>query len=829
VDDEARDLARLVAERHQQAVERARGLLVAVATLPSLRRLDGPACSAELSQLLDAAPLYANVAGIRPDGGMFCSAAPVTIPINLADRPHFLGPLERGTFTVGGYMRSRSRGGLPSFGFGHPVRGAGGDIVAVAVASFDLAQLQRDLEALALPDDVEVVVVDHAGLVVTSLPGPGERAGTRADDRLLAHMTGGARVLEADGYDGARRIFAFQEVLGEEGGVAMRVAAGIPAAAAYAPVNRVLRDSALASLAFAILALAAALVGGELLVVRRLRAVIGASRRIAAGDDTARTGLAPGKDEIGDLVRAFDEMAGSLERLSRQNRLLLDAVGEGVVGIDRAGRVIFANPAASRALGWSVAELLGADGHALFHGSGPDGTPIPPSECAIQAAMRDGEARQGTDEVFVRRDGTTFPIEYVATPLRDGDASVGMVLVFKDVSERRRLEERLRQAEKMEAIGQLAGGIAHDFNNLLTAIVSCAHVLREGLPAAHELQPDVHEIENAAARATALTRQLLAFGRRQRLAPRPVELRAVVRGMESMLRRLLPESVSLRVVTPAAGTVVADPAQLEMALMNLAVNARDAMPSGGEIEIRLAELAPGEAEDEGLPGGRLVLLAVRDEGIGMDEPTRERIFEPFFTTKPPGKGTGLGLATVYGIVSQSGGAVRVRSEPGRGAEFRVYLPGHVGLDTPAPGRDAARAPSAGTGTVLLVEDDPAIRGIARRTLARGGYRVLDAGTPGEALRIALREAGDVDLLVSDVVLPGRSGWELSRELVARRPGLRVLFMSGYAADPSGEPLLPEGAPLLAKPFTPDELLRQVRAALDGPPFARAAGIRRESV
>jgi PAS domain S-box-containing protein len=826
VEGEALDVARLVAERHQRAVERARGLLVAVATLPSLRRLDGPACSAELAELLEAAPLYANVAAVGPDGGMFCSAAPLAGPIHLGDRSHVRGALERGTFSVGGYMKSRSRGGLASFGFGQPVRDAEDDIVAVAVASFDLGQLQRDLDALPLPDDAEVVVVDQAGVVVTGRPAPGDRAGTRADDWLLAQMARGARVLEADAHDGARRIFAFQDVLGEQGAVAMRVAVAIPAAAAYAPVNRVLRNSALASLAFAILALAAALLGGELLVVRRLRAVIRASRRIAAGDDAARTGLAPGKDEIGDLARAFDEMAGSLERLSRQNRLLLDAVGEGVVGIDRAGRVIFANPAASRALGWSVAELRGADAHALFHGHRSDGTPLPQADCSIQAAMREGEARHGTDEVLVRRDGTTFPVEYVSTPLRDGDASVGVVLVFKDVSERRRLEERLRQVEKMEAIGQLAGGIAHDFNNLLTAIVSCAHVLREGLPADHELQPDVREIEHATARATALTRQLLAFGRRQRLAPRPVELRAVVRGMESMLRRLLPESVTLRVVTPAAGTVVADPAQLEMAVMNLAVNARDAMPSGGEIEIRVTEPAPGAAGDEGLPGGPLALLAVRDEGVGMDEATRDRIFEPFFTTKPAGKGTGLGLATVYGIVSQSGGVVRVRSQPGQGAEFRVYLPRHVGAETPASARAAARQPGVGTGTVLLVEDDAAIRAIARRTLARAGYRVLDAGTPGEALRIALGEEGDVDLLVSDVVLPGRSGWELSRELVAHRPGLRVLFMSGYAADPSGEPLLPEGAPLLAKPFTPEDLLGRVRAALDGAPAARAAGTAR---
>jgi CheY-like chemotaxis protein len=282
--------------------------------------------------------------------------------------------------------------------------------------------------------------------------------------------------------------------------------------------------------------------------------------------------------------------------------------------------------------------------------------------------------------------------------------------------------------------------------------------------------------------------------------------------MESMLRRLLPATVSLQVSTPCAGTVLADPAQIELTVLNLVVNARDAVGEGGRVEVRVEEVA-GE-EGDGLPPGPQAVLVVQDDGSGMDAATRERIFEPFFTTKPAGKGTGLGLATVYGVVSQSGGAIRVRSEPGRGAEFRVYLPLR-----PAPEAEPEPAvpapPGTGAETVLLVEDDPSIRGIVRRALARAGYRVLDAGTAGDALQVARAEPG-IHALVTDVVLPERSGWDLSLEIARGRPGLRVLFMSGYAAQPTGEPLLPEGVPFLAKPFTPEDLLRSLRAVLDAP-------------
>jgi PAS domain S-box-containing protein len=539
-----------------------------------------------------------------------------------------------------------------------------------------------------------------------------------------------------------------------------------------------------------------------------------AARRIAGGDYSARSGLRPGREELGDLIRAFDEMARSLEALTRQNRLLLDSVGEGIVGLDRDGRIVFANPAACRVLGWEEEDLLGRPAHATICPTTSDGRAVPEDECRIHGVLRDGRGHAAEGVNLVRSDGTTVPVEYTSAPLLEGGEVRGAVVTFKDVTERARLEEHLRQSQKMEAVGQLAGGVAHDFNNLLTAMMSFTRFAQGHLGDDHPAQADLREVIAAANRAAELTRQLLTFSRRQRVEPRVIDLAQAVRGVEQMLRRLLGEDVVLEIrLEPGSWTVRVDPSQIELVLLNLAVNARDAMPAGGRLTISVG------ADDGRVAAPRAspvpaVVMTVADTGAGMDAGTAARAFEPFFTTKAPGRGTGLGLSTVYGIVAQAGGTVALDTAPGRGAEFRIWLPRHAGEASEVEAAEPGAA-AGGSETVLVVEDDEVLRALAVRALGGVGYHVLQAQAPSAALALSRGHAGAIDLLVTDVLLPEENGWMLSRRLERERPELAVLYMSGFTGGRwDGTEVLPPGVPFLAKPFTPEGLRHKVREVLD---------------
>ncbi len=387
-------------------------------------------------------------------------------------------------------------------------------------------------------------------------------------------------------------------------------------------------------------------------------------------------------------------------------------------------------------------------------------------------------------------------------------------------SERRILEEQARQSQKMEAVGTLAGGVAHDFNNMLTAIIGNAELLRsDDLNLTDRQRAEVEEIRKASERATSLTQQLLAFGRRQMLAPEVVDLNASVAEMQKLLRRLIGEDVELITeLDSALGSVKADPAQIDQVIMNLAINARDAMPEGGEIRIGTANADVDEAEaqvQDGMVPGRYVMLVVSDTGSGMDAETREKIFEPFFTTKDTGAGTGLGLSTVYGIVKQSDGFIGVDSEPGHGTTFKIYLPR---VDEPIePPEPSTVISLQGMETVLLVEDEEMLRALARQVLQRNGYRVLEASGGPEAVEIFERHEGPINLLLTDVVMPKMSGHELAQRLTMLSPELKVLYISGYAEQELvGRGLSSNSWALLQKPFTPDALARRVRELLDSP-------------
>ena len=516
------------------------------------------------------------------------------------------------------------------------------------------------------------------------------------------------------------------------------------------------------------------------------------------------------------LRRAED----ALRRSEEHYRLLFDANPQPMWVFDRETFAFLAvNQAAVDHYGWSREEFLSMAAVDIR----------PPEEVpALLEVMRqlgDVPLRPG---VFRHRtkSGALIDVETLGNPLRFYGRPAVMVLA-NDVTERRRLEEQFRQTQRMEAVGQLAGGVAHDFNNLLTVITGYCELLFQSLT---DRIPDlrrVHEIHRAAARAASLTRQLLTFSRKQALEPRVLDLDEVVQGMVPMLSRLLGEHVQLEAPRSRfLGRVMADPGQIEQVVMNLAINARDAMPDGGTLTIALAEVeldATPRGVGTALRSGPHVTLAVSDTGCGMDAATRVRIFEPFFTTKEVGKGTGLGLATVYGIVQQSGGAIQVDSEPGRGATFRIYLPRIQAVAVPDGETAAATRAASGRETVLVVEDEQAVRSLEAEVLSGHGYRVLVAGDAQAALALEERCDEPIALLVTDVVMPGRSGRELAQEFMRRRPGTRVLYVSGYANDAFvGGSLLEAGTWFLQKPFSPEGLAQKVRDVLDADRPALAA-------
>ncbi len=417
-----------------------------------------------------------------------------------------------------------------------------------------------------------------------------------------------------------------------------------------------------------------------------------------------------------------------------------------------------------------------------------------------------------------KADGSDITVEVVGHAVVF-DSRPARLVVVHDVTQQVELAEQLRQSQKMEAVGQLAGGVAHDFNNLLTVILSCGELARDELPSGSPAVDDLDEILRAAGQAASLTRQLLAFSRKQRLKTEVIDLRDLVTGSEGIFRRLVGDEVDL--VTRAApdlARVRVDRSHFDQVLLNLVVNARDAMHAGGRLTV---ELFNAELDDRYVRGhigakpGSYVVLSVTDTGVGMDDATQLRIFEPFFTTKPLGSGTGLGLSTVFGIVKQADGDVRVYSAVGKGTTMRIYLPA-VDASEPLAPASPRPAPARGAGEpVLLVEDDPAVRAVARRALRSGGFRLIEAATPAEALAIAEDPGVEIALLLTDVVMPGMNGRELADRVLPTRPGIRVLYVSGYSGGAMAhQGIVPDGASYLQKPFTPDALLRAVRATID---------------
>ena len=748
--------------------------------------------------------------------------------LTVADRKYFRDAVASRGIGIGQPMIGRVTGQY-SLGIGRAVLAPDGHVRGVVAASTMLAELRALLIPDNLPAEAVVTLLDERGVVLAQTQGGKEWVGRDIGALSSTPQRPAARegVSEVTGADSVARLSGFATA--ER--VPWRVFVGIPKYTALRQVQAQKREAIVLGIASLMVSL-----GLAWLLAKRIAgpviALTADADAFASGDLSHRSRV-KAHGELGQLAETFNRMAAALERRSnevadseRRYRALFDTLPLPMWIYDvQSMRFLAVNQAAVERYGYSREEFLAMT---LL-----DIRPADEAErlSGVVPTLR-RERLVGSPWRHRTRAGDILDVEITSDDLFDGSARTRLVVAI-DVTARNRTEaalresqEQLRQSQKMEAVGSLAGGIAHDFNNLLTAILGYCDLALESLPADMSARDDVEEIRRASQRAAELTHQLLAFSRRQMLKPSVFALNTTVVGTEKILRRLIRESIVLELsLAPDSPLVRADPAQVEQAILNLVVNARDAMEPGGRLVLATGESAftrPQTVASGTLPPGRYATLSVMDTGTGITPEVRERLFEPFFTTKERGHGTGLGLATVYGIAHQSGGGVDVQSVPGEGSTFTVYFP--EALDSEA-GRTEPRGletSARGEGTILLAEDDDAVRAIARTTLERAGYRVLSASDGASALVLADGHAGPIDLLLTDVIMPGMNGRELAQGMTTRRPGLPVLFVSGY----TGNVLADHGLPsadhaLLDKPFTPASLTAAVAALLGG----AKAGIR----
>ena len=489
----------------------------------------------------------------------------------------------------------------------------------------------------------------------------------------------------------------------------------------------------------------------------------------------------------------------ALERREEHYRSLIENSLDLVSILNFDGTIRYASPSHERVLGYTLDELVGQNAFSFVH---------PDDLGAVRDAFTKSDGSATLESRFRHKDGSWRVLESFGRNLAHVPGVSGVVVNTRDITDRKRLEEQLHHSQRLEAVGRLAGGVAHDFNNLLMVITGYSEMLWDNLHPGDPGRDDLEQIVKAARRATDLTHQLLAFSRRQPARPEVVNMNLLVADMERMLRRVMGEDIELVTsLSPELAAVEADPGQIEQVILNIAVNARDAMPNGGEFRIETARLKPpGETSSEDA-SREYVTLAMKDTGVGMDPRVMSRVFEPFFTTKE--HGSGLGLSTSYGIIKQSGGDIRVESKPGRGTVFRIFLPA---AERPQDSRVASPEKAAdGNETILLVEDEEGVRHVVEAMLKRHGYHVLSSASSADAINLVEGQNSEIDLLITDIVMPGMSGKKMAEAMLSRCPDMKVLFVSGYGDSQESELT----APFLQKPFTSEELAWKIREVLRG--------------
>ncbi len=812
---EVRALDAAAAEKLFDQVMARRGGNLPSVTRHASRGRRGPAATKPSESLGAQEPFHA-LALADLDGRVVASSVAPRGAVNLAGEDEFQLALATHDFAFSAHPADPLTD-EPSVDAAYRVLGPDGQLEGMLLLSLDVGWLGAAVAGGVLPEGGSLLVLDSRGTVLVHFPESRRFIGRDFPDVPAVHEVLARRrgTLQAEGLSGEQRLWSFQPVPMPPG-PDVYVALGFVPKAIFAEADRTARRMALVMVLVAGATGLALWLWARRFILQPTDVLTRATRRLREGHLSARAELAAA-GELGELGRSFDEMAESLQGQARELRksnqtleAVLTSSPVAIIALDLDRRITMWTPAAERLFGWGAAEVLGRE--VPFTPPGQD-----EMTSALAARAARGEELADREWPARRKDGSALLLS-VSTALLVGPEGVrGQVVAMVDLTARRQLERQLHHSQKMEALGRLAGGVAHDFNNLLTIVrgFNAMIVGRPGVDAA--TRDDAEQALEAAVRATALTGQLMAFSRRQPGPPRVVDLNDVVAGMILMLQRVVGEDIRIESRFLARpGWVKVDPGQIEQLLANLIVNAREAMPQGGRLVIETGNhecaVDPEQRCRPECPGPS-VTLSVSDTGAGMDAATQRRLFEPVSAARE--RGAGSGLFVVHGIVEQYGGDLEVLSEPGRGSTFRISLPLVPGPE-PAPATNGVAPAPAGSGTVLLVEDDDAVRALERAMLEHLGYRVLEARQGNEALAVAERHAGPIELLITDVVMPEMGGRAVAERLRRSRSGIRVLYLSGYAPGEGPDDDAALDATFLPKPFTLDALASKMREALEGP-------------
>lgn len=783
---------------------------------------DRETCSKFLAEVLQEQPQYTGILTIRPDASLFCDSLRSGRELNLADRAYFQKALRQPSGVAVEPVFGRLTG-LSVLQIAHPVRDEKGMLRFVLLASLNLAQYMETISRSPAYSSMVFMLVDRQGMVLTRHPvidgAVGTSLATTPLFELAKSLANGA-IGEESGIDGNARVWSVSR-LPVEMDTGIHILVGVARADLAAAANRNLIYGISVLSILMILVMLAAWALGEYGIHRQFVRITRVANRLAGGDLTARIEPPFPSGSIGGLMRSINHSAEMLEshrlrieELNERFTAVIKSSPAAILCIDSDGVVTLWNATAETIFGYSAAEAIGLpppyiseEQRTAFAGL---------HRRALQGiTIEDGEATATT------KDGRIINIAFRSAPIRSSDdARPEVVFVISDVTEQRALEQQLRQAQKMEAVGQLTGGIAHDFNNLLTVILGNSEALVELLPSGSPAHSLAEITVRASVRGAELTNSLLAFSRLQALAPRVVDVNAMLQQMEGLLQRTLGEHIEIKLIARASWRAMVDQTQMETAILNLAVNARDAMPTGGHLSIETDNVVLDDtyaSTNVEVPAGDYVMIAVTDTGTGMTPEVIAHAFEPFFTTKDVGKGSGLGLSMVYGFVKQSGGHLKIYSEVGQGTTFKVYLP--RATDETGKAITGSEAPDMlrGNEAILVVEDDDLVRVHVERQLSTLGYRVTVAPDGATALDI-LRGNTPFDLLFTDVVMPGRiNGPTLVREALGLRPNLKVLYTSGYTENAIvHHGRIDANVQLLSKPYRLLELATKVREVIHKP-------------